>query len=146
MGLGWSSGPAEYKERLECDQTESVCVCVSHPVSKGFATVFPAFHASRGQQGIHSSAANEDSCGHSVKQIGTPICVPAERTFAQAVTPIFLALIHGGSTILPPNLFPSAAFSCRAFMNCRCAQTLFETSSSAPTISPFGSITIFPGN
>ena len=32
---------------------------------------------SRGQQGDHSSAANEDSCGTSVKQIGTPICVPA---------------------------------------------------------------------
>ena len=32
---------------------------------------------SRGQQGVHSSAANEDSCGYSVKQIGTPICVPA---------------------------------------------------------------------
>ena len=31
------------------------------------------------QQGIHSSAANEDSCGHSVKQIGTPICVPAGK-------------------------------------------------------------------
>ena len=32
----------------------------------------------RGQQGVHSSAAaSADSCGYSVKQIGTPICVPA---------------------------------------------------------------------
>ena len=53
-----------------------LCVCVSHPVSKGFPLA-PTYHISRGQQGIHSSAANEDSCGHSVKQIGTPICVPA---------------------------------------------------------------------
>ena len=31
----------------------------------------------RGQQGVHSSAANEDGCGYSVKQSGTPDCVPA---------------------------------------------------------------------
>ena len=30
----------------------------------------------RGQQGVHSSAANEDSCEYSVKQIETSICVP----------------------------------------------------------------------
>ena len=62
--------------------SRNVCVCVSHPVSKGFPIV-PTYHISRGQQGIHSSAANEDSCGLSVKQIGTPICVPAR--FLQAV-------------------------------------------------------------
>ena len=64
-----------------------VCVCVSTPVSKGTSLATSTTCARepevlystlrRGQQGIHSSAANEDSCGHSVKQIGTPICVPA---------------------------------------------------------------------
>ena len=33
----------------------------------------------RGQQGDHSSAANEDSCDSSVKQIETSICVPASK-------------------------------------------------------------------
>ena len=32
-----------------------------------------------GQQGDHSSAANEDSCDSSVKQIETSICVPASK-------------------------------------------------------------------
>ena len=64
-----------------------MCVCVSTPVSKGTSLATSTTCARepevlystlrRGQQGIHSSAANEDSCGHSVKQIGTPICVPA---------------------------------------------------------------------
>ena len=31
----------------------------------------------RGQQGVHSSAANEDGCGYSVEQSGTPDCVLA---------------------------------------------------------------------
>ena len=59
----------------------TVCVCVK-PCFEGFSELK---RYRRGQQGIHSSAANEDSCGHSVKQIGTPICVPAEKTFEQAV-------------------------------------------------------------
>ena len=35
------------------------------------------FRFCRGQKAVHSSAANEDSCGYSVMQIGAPICVPA---------------------------------------------------------------------
>ena len=34
---------------------------------------------SRGHEGVYSYAANEGSCGYSVMQIGTPICVPALR-------------------------------------------------------------------
>ena len=46
----------------------------------------------RGGRGAHSSAANEDSCGYSVKQIGTPICVPAINScdmFKPLLTPFF---------------------------------------------------------
>ena len=32
---------------------------------------------STGQQGVHISAANEDGCGYSVKQSGTPDCAAA---------------------------------------------------------------------
>ena len=60
------------------------CVCfVSHTLfQRAFASCFMLFHVctykkSRGQQGVHSSAANEDSCEYSVKQIETSICVPA---------------------------------------------------------------------
>ena len=38
----------------------------------------------RGQQGVRSSAVNEDSCGYSVVQIGTPICVPAFENLSMA--------------------------------------------------------------
>ena len=64
-----------------------VCVCVCHTlfqrVSSSFhfsfqiLDSFPDVTLSRGQQGVHSSAANEDSCEYSVKQIETSICVPA---------------------------------------------------------------------
>ena len=64
----------------------------------------------RGQQGIHSSAANEDSCGHSVKQIGTPICVPA--LIASCDTNFPLVCFHGPCMILPPKPFLAAALSC----------------------------------
>ena len=37
-----------------------------------------------GQQGVHSSAANEDSSGYSVRQIGVPICVPAIENLSMA--------------------------------------------------------------
>ena len=55
-----------------------VCVCVPNPVPKGMFTqvVMHAELKNRGQQGVHSSAANEDSCEYSVKQIETSICVP----------------------------------------------------------------------
>ena len=36
----------------------------------------------QGQQGIHRFAANENGCGYSVKQVGTPICVPARECIA----------------------------------------------------------------
>ena len=65
----------------------SVCVCVCHTlfqrVSSSFQFDFQILDSfqdvtsSRGQQGVHSSAANEDSCEYSVKQIETSICVPA---------------------------------------------------------------------
>ena len=55
-----------------------VCVCVCHTlfqrVSSSFhfsfqiLDSFPDVTLSRGQQGVHSSAANEDSCEYSVKQ------------------------------------------------------------------------------
>ena len=54
-----------------------VCVCVTLRREELFSDVYTFWM--QGQQGIHSSAANEDSCGHSVKQIGTPICVPAKQ-------------------------------------------------------------------
>ena len=55
-----------------------LCVCVSNPVPKGMfiQVVMHAELKNRGQQGVHSSAANEDSCEYSVKQIETSICVP----------------------------------------------------------------------
>ena len=66
---------------------ECVCVCVCHTlfqrVSSSFQFDFQILDSfqdvtsSRGQQGVHSSAANEDSCECSVKQIETSICVPA---------------------------------------------------------------------
>ena len=65
-------------------------VCVSNPVPKGIFILFcrrtfkqEVLHAefkNRGQQGVHSSAANEDSCEYSVKQIETSICVPVSLT------------------------------------------------------------------
>ena len=54
-----------------------VCVCVGPPKFQGNKIFADDFQDCRGQQGVHSSAANEDSCGYSVMQIGTPICVPA---------------------------------------------------------------------
>ena len=59
-----------------------VCVCVSNPVPKGMfiQVVMHAELKNRGQQGVHSSAANEDSCEYSVKQIETSICVPVSLT------------------------------------------------------------------
>ena len=53
-------------------------VCVPNPVPKGMfiQVVMHAELKNRGQQGVHSSAANEDSCEYSVKQIETSICVP----------------------------------------------------------------------
>ena len=35
---------------------------------------------SRGQQGVHSSAANEDGFGYSVKEIGTPTSVYLQQS------------------------------------------------------------------
>ena len=57
-------------------------VCVSNPVPKGMfiQVVMHAELKNRGQQGVHSSAANEDSCEYSVKQIETSICVPVSLT------------------------------------------------------------------
>ena len=69
-----------------------MCVCVCHHLFLRLSTLltpqvlrnhhfrtasinFPLY-SSRGQQGVHSSAANEDSYGYSVKQVGTPIRVP----------------------------------------------------------------------
>ena len=59
-----------------------MCVCVSNPVPKGMfiQVVMHAELKNRGQQGVHSSAANEDSCEYSVKQIETSICVPVSLT------------------------------------------------------------------
>ena len=59
-----------------------LCVCVSNPVPKGMfiQVVMHAELKNRGQQGVHSSAANEDSCEYSVKQIETSICVPVSLT------------------------------------------------------------------
>ena len=51
-----------------------VCVCVR------VCVLYVCLHVlqfRRGQQGVHSSAVNEDGCGYSVKQIGTPVCEPA---------------------------------------------------------------------
>ena len=45
-----------------------MCVCHTR-CTKGFFM--------QGKQGVHSSAANKDSCGYSVNQIEMPICVPA---------------------------------------------------------------------
>ena len=81
-------------------------VCV-HPWTKGFLR---PLQSGRGQQGIHSSAANEDSCGHSVKQIGTPICVPA--LIASCDTNFLLVCFHGPCMIPPPKPFLAAALSC----------------------------------
>ena len=56
-----------------------MCVCVSNPVPKGMfiqVVMHAELKKNRGQQGVHSSAANEDSCEYSVKQIETSICVP----------------------------------------------------------------------
>ena len=68
------------KNLSESLRRPGVCVCV-HPWTKGLPTLFLI---GRGQQGVHSSAANEDSCGYSVKQIGTPICVPAFENLSMA--------------------------------------------------------------
>ena len=118
-----------------------VCVCVCHPLGKGF-TVSPTSTGipRRGQQGIHSSAANEERCGHSVKQIGTPICVPAKKLLITLSNFLFLFSMVVHDT--PTNHFPSAAFSCRALSRvCRCAQPFVATSSidrtHHPAVEPF---------
>ena len=86
IGCPWSLGSASLQPRtsgLSCPPFTSSFVClfcartctlVVPLESKGFLV---GFTFCRGQQGVHSFAANEDSCGYSVKQIGTPICVPA---------------------------------------------------------------------
>ena len=75
----WLKGPCA---KLARDQIVCVCVCVSNPVPKGMfiQVVMHAELKNRGQQGVHSSAANEDSCEYSVKQIETSICVPVSLT------------------------------------------------------------------
>ena len=83
---------------LSTHRRVAVCVCVN-PWAKGFLPPLQpplSTHSftGRGQQGIHSSAANEDSCGHSVKQIGTPICVPAGKLLSKLSNPP--CLFHGG--------------------------------------------------
>ena len=69
------------------------CVCASTSVPKSFKLHLT--HSSRGQQGVHSFAANEDSCRYSVKRIGAPICVPANLTVDHAVPLSFC--FHGCS-------------------------------------------------
>ena len=55
-------------------------------------------------------------CTHPSQYSSPP---PRHAHYRRTLHSYFLALIHGGSTILPPNLFPSAAFSCRAFLQSR---------------------------
>ena len=83
----------------------SVNVCVSPSVSRSCQFL----QECRGQQGIHSSAANADSCGHSAKQIGTPICVPASNTMTPTVHPASAAFVFDSIVVLrafSPSLFP----------------------------------------
>ena len=89
--------------RLSYLRRHRPAVCVN-PCSKGCC--FSSFlnFTSRGQQGIHSSAANEDSCGLSLKQIGTPICVPARKLLITLSN--FPFLLPWLFMIPPPNHFP----------------------------------------
>ena len=98
---------------ITCDHVchVCVCVCVSHPGSKGLprahlSTVTAAlsfFHRSRGAVDHHHSLPNEDSDGSVVKQCGTPHCVPASLELLHTLsTP--LVCFHGPCMILPLNL------------------------------------------
>ena len=105
---GWSSGWFTFASWHEqagpshcvlcfCVCVCSVCVCVCPPLEKGFSTNF-------GRSTEHS-LANSVQRSYALEweaRIDHP-CVPA-RTFYKLSNPH--GLIHGGSTILPPNLSP----------------------------------------
>ena len=76
-----------------------VCVCVPPCIQGSFCDHIPC---SRGQQGIHSSAANENSCGLSVD---ANLCTCFEHN--DSTGPPFRSVcfcFHGGSCFFPLNL------------------------------------------
>ena len=106
-----------------------LCVCVSSPWCR------------RGQHGIHSSAANDDSCGHSVKQIGTTICVPARKLLITLSNS--LLLFPWWFMILPQTIFPPPLSAAARSWTADVHQTIVENTYNSSDFSPCRSITIF---
>ena len=123
-----------------------MCVCVCQPLGQGFAaatstTTFPPCITCRGVQHLWSTARNEATTTDG-KGSRTLDPVPADQHIDTNGPPCRCSLVPWFFfTILPPNRFPTAAFSRLCIAASRASETMLN-SSNHRTLSPFRSLTI----